>query len=150
MIILYFILALLKSFNWQGPYHQSRSFFYFLSFCDFFNLALDKEKIFRHRMSYTVTRIKVSIKNFKQKFLEDFFYDGLTAKIPQKLITRLAIILDLLDGIADVSDLKGIKNFHKLKGDRKHCHSLHVSSNWCITFVWDDENVWDVRLEDYH
>jgi proteic killer suppression protein len=92
----------------------------------------------------------VTIKNFRQKFLEDFFYEGLATKVPQKLIRRLAIILDLLEGISEISDLKGIKNFHKLKGDRKDYYSLHVSGNWCVTFVWEEGDVRDVKLEDYH
>lgn len=92
----------------------------------------------------------MTIKSFKQKFLEDFFYEGLTAKVPQKLVKRLAIMLDLLDSIADISDLKGFKDFHKLKGDRKHYYSLHVSGNWCVTFIWDDSDVYEVKLEDYH
>ena len=40
--------------------------------------------------------------------------------------------------------------FHPLKGDRKGHHAVSVSGNWRLTFRFEDEDAFDVNLEDYH
>ena len=39
---------------------------------------------------------------------------------------------------------------HELKGDRKGIWSVTIKANWRITFLFEDEDAFDVDLEDYH
>lgn len=40
--------------------------------------------------------------------------------------------------------------FHPLKGDRRGVYAVAVSGNWRLTFRFQDDDAWDVDLEDYH
>ncbi len=64
---------------------------------------------------------------------------------------RLAIALADLDdarGPSDI-DLPGYR-LHPLKGDLKPFWSISVSGNWRIVFRFDEGDVYDVDLVDYH
>lgn len=41
-------------------------------------------------------------------------------------------------------------DFHSLKGELKNFYSVHVNGNWVIIFRFDDDDVIDVDLIDYH
>ena len=40
--------------------------------------------------------------------------------------------------------------FHALDGDKKGRYAINVSSNWRLTFGWDEQDAIDIDLEDYH
>jgi proteic killer suppression protein len=60
------------------------------------------------------------------------------------------VILDLLDAAVEPKDLAGVKSFHPLKGNLAGYYAMHVNGNWCITFRFDDADVTDLDLVDYH
>ena len=62
----------------------------------------------------------------------------------------MLLILDHIASIADLRDCVGVRDSHELKGDRKGTYSMHVSSNYCITFRWENGEVADADFEDYH
>ncbi len=39
---------------------------------------------------------------------------------------------------------------HQLRGDRAGIWSISVSGNWRMTFEIEDNQVYDLNLEDYH
>lgn len=39
---------------------------------------------------------------------------------------------------------------HQRKGERKEYLAVTVTGNWRVTFRFEDTNVYDVDLEDYH
>ncbi|CAD5951666.1 Endoribonuclease HigB [Planktothrix agardhii] len=41
-------------------------------------------------------------------------------------------------------------DLHELKGDCQGTWSIKVSGNWRITFSFENGEVYDVNLEDYH
>ena len=92
----------------------------------------------------------MGIRDCKHKGLRELYTDGKTAKIGSRYIKNINLILDFLDSIADIKDCEGIKDFHELKGTRKGTYSLHITGNYCVTFKWDGEHVYDVDFEDYH
>ena len=92
----------------------------------------------------------MAIANIRHKGLEELFVKGKTKKLGVKFHKSARRILDHLNGIVDLADCKGVKNFHELKGDRSGTYSMHVSGNYCITFRWIDGKVTDVDFEDYH
>lgn len=90
------------------------------------------------------------IQDFKHKGLKELFQDGRSAKVGARYSTKALEILDYLDVIVDVKDCNGVQNFHALKGKDKDTYSMHVNGNYCITFKWDGQYVYNVDLVDYH
>ncbi len=64
---------------------------------------------------------------------------------------RIALALADLDDARQPSDLDlpGYR-LHPLKGDRSGFWSISISGNWRVVFRFDDGDVYDVELVDYH
>jgi len=95
--------------------------------------------------------IKIMIKTFKNKDLEDFFYEGKARGISNSLVKRVRARLEAVDAGAIIDDIRlpGY-GLHELKGNRKGTWSIKVSGNWRITFQFQDSDAYDVDIEDYH
>ena len=67
------------------------------------------------------------------------------------LLDRVEVMLAQLDVAANVEAMR-IPNYrlHALKGDRKGYWSVTVKAKWRIIFRFEDGNVYDVELIDYH
>ena len=91
------------------------------------------------------------IQTFKDKALEKLLKEGISKGIPKNLEKKIRIRLEVIDSALVIDDLRlpGY-NLHELKGDRKGTWSIKVSRNWRITFRFEDGEVYDVALEDYH
>ncbi|MCY3954338.1 MAG: type II toxin-antitoxin system RelE/ParE family toxin [bacterium] len=63
-------------------------------------------------------------------------------------ITSALADLDAAERPSDL-DLPGYR-LHPLKGDRHGLWSIHISSNWRITFRLDGGDAYEVDLVDYH
>ena len=63
-------------------------------------------------------------------------------------IERILLIFDQAETIADM-DIPGYR-LHALTGNRQGTWSIRVTGNWRITFRFEDGNVFDLDLEDYH
>ena len=57
--------------------------------------------------------------------------------------------MDYLHRITGLRQCVGVKDFHRLSGDRKGECTMHVTGNWCITFEFDGKDVTILALEDY-
>jgi proteic killer suppression protein len=95
------------------------------------------------------------IKNIKGKTTQDIF-DGLNTKaarkVPSELHERARDLLDALNAITRVDDLKSppSNRLHKLKGSLKDFWSVSINDQWRIIFKWDEKNATDVEIIDYH
>lgn len=91
------------------------------------------------------------IKTFKHQGLEQFFISNDRRLLDVKQIGRIERLLDALDSTSKIGDLlvPGY-GLHKLSGNRKGTWSVKVSGNWRLTFCFEDGDVFDVNLEDYH
>jgi proteic killer suppression protein len=38
----------------------------------------------------------------------------------------------------------------KLRGNRKHQHSIRINDRWRICFVWKESDAYEVEITDYH
>lgn len=92
----------------------------------------------------------MGIERIKHKGLRELYEKGDSPKVAPALKKNALLILDLIAAVHDLKDLKGVKDFHELEGNRKGVYSMHVNGNYCITFTWDGQDVSDVNLEDYH
>jgi len=91
------------------------------------------------------------IKSFKHKGLKNFFETGSKRGIMPDHASRIARILDRMDGsIAPTDmDLPGYY-LHQLSGQEKDTWSVRVSGNWRITFLFEGEDAILVDYKDYH
>ncbi len=92
------------------------------------------------------------IKSFSNKKLEDFYYDGKTKGINQDHLKKLTMILEILEHANDVEkdmNYPGSK-LHKLEPKKENRWAVNVSSNWRLTFVFENGNAFEVDYCDYH
>lgn len=91
------------------------------------------------------------IKKFRHKRLARFFETGDTRGINAQHATWLRIILTSLNSAQEPADmnLPGYR-LHQFKGERKGQWAVSVSGNWRLVFVFEDKDITDVDLVDYH
>jgi proteic killer suppression protein len=94
--------------------------------------------------------------SFRDQITEDVF-DGKDDKKTQKrLPSHLHKIsrrkLDMIQAAFTLEDLKTPPNnrLEKLKGERKHQHSIRINDQYRILFTWIEGNAEDVEIVDYH
>jgi toxin HigB-1 len=91
------------------------------------------------------------IQNFKHKGLRQLFEKGTAKGIRADHVAKVENILAVLNRARKPSDmaLPGFE-LHPLKGDLKFFWSVTVRANWRIIFRFEDGEVYDVDLLDYH
>lgn len=85
------------------------------------------------------------------------FEDEKVKKLPAKLLKRALLLMDIMDNIDSLSDLK-IKAFppdirlHSLKGSMKGRYAIDISKadGWRITFEFSDNKFVRMAVENYH
>ena len=91
------------------------------------------------------------IQSIKHRGLQQLYEDGNPRGIGANMRGRVERILFVLDQAKtlDEIDIPGFR-LHRLTGYRRDTWSIRVTGNWRITFTFDDGNVFNVDLEDYH
>jgi len=91
------------------------------------------------------------IQSFRHKGLQRLFVNGERKGIRPDWIEKIENILAVLSR-ARVSEDTNLPGFglHPLKGDLKGFWSVTVRTNRRIIFRFQDGDVWDVDLIDYH
>jgi len=91
------------------------------------------------------------IRTFKHAGLKRYFETGKAKGIPADMAKRIQTRLNVLNRARELRDLNlpGF-GFHALKGDRKGEYALTVTGNYPLTFRFDNSDVLDLNLEDYH
>jgi proteic killer suppression protein len=91
------------------------------------------------------------IKRIRHKGLKRFYETGDTRGINPQHAAWLRILLTSLDVAASPTDLNNPGfGLHPLKGDRKGQWAVSVSGNWRLVFAFEDIDVTDLDLIDYH
>ena len=91
------------------------------------------------------------IKSFRDKETEDLFNDRLCRRF--LAIHRVARRkLEILDAAKNISDLRSPpgNRLESLTHNRVGQHSIRVNDQWRICFRWNDGEVLDVEIIDYH
>jgi len=91
------------------------------------------------------------IRTFKHAGLKRYFETGKAKGIPADMAKRIQTRLNVLNRARELRDLNlpGF-GFHALKGDRKGEYALTVTGNYRLTFRFENSDVRDLNLEDYH
>ncbi|MEX1204146.1 MAG: type II toxin-antitoxin system RelE/ParE family toxin [Dongiaceae bacterium] len=91
------------------------------------------------------------IRSIRHKGLRQFHEKGHARGIDPNRVKRIRAILARLESSsrAQDMDLPGLR-LHRLKGDYAGSWAVDVSGNWRIVFRFEDGDIWDVDLTDYH
>lgn len=94
----------------------------------------------------------MKIQTVRHKGLKRFLEHDDTRGIRRDWVARVRNILSALVSAADMSGVEGPPGWrvHKLSGDRAGTWSISVSGNWRITFGVENDEIFDLNLEDYH
>ncbi len=92
------------------------------------------------------------IKSFKSKETERIFQRSFSRKFPQDIQKAAYRRLAFLHSSKELKDLliPPSNRLEKLHGNRESQHSIRINEQWRICFVWQDGNVYDVEIVDYH
>ena len=91
------------------------------------------------------------IRSFRHRGLRRLHERDDPTGVGADLVDRITLALADLDVAGKPSDidLPGYR-LHPLRGDRRGQWSISISGNWRITFQFEDGDVHDVDLVDYH
>lgn len=92
------------------------------------------------------------IKGFKQSWLEEFWNTGKHKRVPSQLQKRVIRKLDMLNCANELRDLSSppSNHLHALRGDRQGQWAISVSGPWRLCFRFEDGDVFDIELVQYH
>ena len=91
------------------------------------------------------------IRSFRHRGLKRLYERGDSARVRPDQLNRIEDILGRLDSAASPQAMRlpGYK-LHRLRGDLQGFWSVRVSGNWRIIFRFQDGDVFDLDLIDYH
>jgi toxin HigB-1 len=91
------------------------------------------------------------IKSFRHRGLQRLYERGDRSRINPILVEKVETALGLLD-VAETPAAVNLPGYrlHPLRGDLRGFWSIRVSGNWRIIFRFDDRDVCDIDLVDYH
>jgi proteic killer suppression protein len=93
----------------------------------------------------------LAITRIKDKGLAELFHTGRSKRIGPQFRQGCLEILDHLNAATSQRDCAGVRDFHKLPGDRADQYAMHVNGNYVITFRWDAAGGIEVLwFGDYH
>jgi toxin HigB-1 len=88
------------------------------------------------------------IKSFRNRDLKRFWTTSAASGLRPDWVRKIERQLTLLDAASKPEEMNVVTfGFHALTGER---YAITVSRNWRLTFAFDDHDVIDVDLEDYH
>ena len=93
------------------------------------------------------------IQSFKHKGLRLLWEQNNSSKLPPELISRIEIMLDVIDSAQQVPEDFGAYqnwNIHKLSGDLIAYWSIKVNKNYRIIFRFYGQHAYDLDYIDYH
>jgi len=92
------------------------------------------------------------IKSFKQSWLKEFWDTGEQKRVPDNLKARLTRKLDMLNTAKALRDLSSppSNNLHPLHGDRMGDWAISVNGPWRLCFKFENGDIFDVELVQYH
>ncbi len=94
----------------------------------------------------------VVIKTFKDKHTQQLYAVGKSKKLPADLLRRARRRLEYIDLATCLDDLKvpPSNRLHALGRERAGQHSISINDQWRICFTFENGDVYDVEITDYH
>jgi proteic killer suppression protein len=90
--------------------------------------------------------------NFKCEETEKIWRGEKSRRLPMDIQQVARRKLRMLNNAKRIDDLRIPPNnrLEALKGDRKDAYSIRINKQWRICFKWQEGNVYDVEIVDYH
>lgn len=94
----------------------------------------------------------MNIRSVRHRGLRRLIEDDDGRDVRPDLLNRVRNILAVLIVAPDMSGVEGPPGWriHQLAGDRRGTWSISVSGNWRITFDIENDEIFNLDLEDYH
>jgi len=98
----------------------------------------------------------MAIWSFRNKATEDINYGRVTKHnlklLPKALHEKAQVKLARLSAATSLNDLRELRGnrLEVLYGDREGQYSIRINDQYRICFRWQDENIHDVEIVDYH
>jgi proteic killer suppression protein len=85
------------------------------------------------------------IKSFYSKETEKIWEGNFTKEYPNNIQNIARKKLRMLNNSFDLSDLRipPSNRLEKLKGDRKEQYSIRINNQWCICFIWKNNDCYN-------
>jgi proteic killer suppression protein len=92
------------------------------------------------------------IKTFRDKETEKVFEGRFSRRLPQNIQRIAERKLIMLHKAASLNDLHvpPSNRLEALKGDRLGQYSIRINNQWRVCFYWEEEDVYEVEIVDYH
>lgn len=92
------------------------------------------------------------IKSFVDKLLEQCWLFGRCNKVRADLRRRVLMKLDVMDAATRVDDLKHPQSnrLHRLSGKYNGYWSISINGPWRLVFKFNNGDVFDIELVQYH
>jgi proteic killer suppression protein len=92
------------------------------------------------------------IQNFKDADTQLLWETGKSRRIPADLRTTALKKLRILHRVIQLEELKipPGNRLEALKGKRKGQHSIRINDQFRVCFVWNQGQVYEVEIVDYH
>ncbi|MEN2434272.1 type II toxin-antitoxin system RelE/ParE family toxin [Weeksellaceae bacterium A-14] len=90
--------------------------------------------------------------SFGSKETEKIWNGLVSRKLPREIQETARRKLRMINNSIDINDLRipPANRLEQLKGDLKEFHSIRINDQWRITFKWENENAFEVKIVDYH
>ncbi len=91
------------------------------------------------------------IRSFRNKDAEALFHDNPVPRFRniERVARRKLLFLNAAKRLEDLRVPPG-NQLEVLKGDRKGQHSIRINDQWRVCFRWQDGEVLEVEIVDYH
>jgi len=92
------------------------------------------------------------LRSFASSETERFFATGKSRSLPRDILKRAAMRLTQLDGAVRLDDLRNppSNRLEALAHDRAGQWSIRINDQWRICFRFENGDVYDVEIVDYH
>jgi proteic killer suppression protein len=92
------------------------------------------------------------IKSFRDKETEKVYIREGSGKLPRDIQQAALRKLRMINNAKSINDLRSppANRLEKLKGNREGQLSVRINDQWRICFVWQNSDVYEVEITDYH
>ena len=92
------------------------------------------------------------IKSFKNKETEKVYTREGSSKLPRNIQQVALRKLRMINNAKNINDLRTppANRLEKLKGDREGQLSIRINEQWRICFIWQEGEVYEIEITDYH
>ncbi|MBE0448973.1 MAG: type II toxin-antitoxin system RelE/ParE family toxin [Actinobacteria bacterium] len=92
------------------------------------------------------------IKSFKDKETEKVYGREGSNKLPRDIQQVVLRKLRMINNAKDLNDLRipPANRLERLKGDREGQFSIRINDQWCICFLWQGGDAYEIEIIDHH